>query len=221
MKRIGIIGAGRFGSELAENLARRGAEVVILERDRKTVQRLSEIMSKVIQGDATDLSTLQEAGFQECDAAVVAIGLNMEGSILATMNLKELNVPYVVAKADSDMHGRVLERVGANYVIYPDRERAIRLARSLIAGQEVDFFEIGEGVSVVEMKAPARFTGRTLTDCELRKKYGVTVLAIKHDATASGGSAKCIISPSGEDLIEEGDTLVLFGPDRKLEGLAE
>jgi trk system potassium uptake protein TrkA len=221
MKRIGIIGAGRFGSELAENLARRGAEVVILERDRKIVQRLSDVMGKVVQGEATDITALQEAGFQECDAAVVAIGLNMEGSILATMNLKELNVPYVVAKADSDMHGRVLERVGANYVIYPDRERAIRLARSLLAGQEVDFFEIGEGVSVVEMKAPARFTGRTLTDCELRKKYGVTALAIKHEATSARGAAKCIISPMGEDLIEEGDTLVLFGPDRKLEGLAE
>jgi trk system potassium uptake protein TrkA len=221
MKRIGIIGAGRFGSELAEHLARRGAEVVLLERDRKTVQKMSEILGKVVQGDATDIQALQEAGFQECDAVVVAIGLNMEGSILATMNLKELNVPYIVAKADTDMHGRVLERIGANHVIYPDRERAVRLARSLLAGQEVDFFEIGEGVSVVEMKAPARFTGRTLTDCELRKKYGVTVLAIKHEATSSGGAAKCIISPMGEDLIEEGDSLVLFGPDRKLEALAQ
>lgn len=221
MKRIGIIGAGRFGSELAENLARRGAEVVLLERDRKSVQRMSEIIGKALQGDATDLQTLQDAGFQECDAVVVAIGLNLEGSVLATMNLKELNVPYIVAKADTDMHGRVLERVGANHVIYPDRERAVRLTRSLLAGQEVDFFEIGEGVSVVEMKAPPRFTGKTLTDCELRKKYGVTALAIKHEATASGGAAKCIISPSGEDLIEEGDTLVLFGPDRKLEALTE
>jgi trk system potassium uptake protein TrkA len=220
MKRIGIIGAGRFGSELAEHLARRGAEIIVIERDRKTVQRLSEIVPNVIQGDATELPALQEAGFHECDAVVVAIGLNMEGSILATMNLKELNVPYILAKADSDSHGRVLERVGAHQVIYPDRERAVRLARSLMVGGDLDFFEIADGVSVLEMKAPERFIGKTLTETEIRKKYGVTVLAIRHEQPG-GGKSKSIVSPMGDDRIEEGDTLVLFGPDRKLEALAE
>ncbi len=219
MKRIGIVGAGRFGEALAENLARQGAEVILLDFNRNTVQRMSTLVSKAVQGDGTNPNILEEAGFKDCDAAVVAIGTNMEGNILTTMNLKELKVPYVVAKAVSDTHGKVLERVGADLVIYPDRERAQRLARSLVAGVAVDYFEITEGVSVVEMKAPSQFIGKTLLETKIRQSHGVTVLAIKREPD-DGRTAKNIISPTGDDIIEEGDTLVIFGQDKKLEALS-
>jgi len=216
MKRIAIIGAGRFGSTLAESLVRKGAEVVVLERNPDIVQRMASVVTRAVTGDGTDERVLAEAGVADCDTAVVAIGNNMEGSILATVLLKELEVPRVVAKAVTDTHGKVLERVGADLVVYPDRERAQRLARSLLADSVLDYFEISAGFSVVEMEAPVSFTGKTLIESEIRRKYGITVLAIKRH----GDSAQSLIAPSGEDLIQPGDTLILFGPDKKLDALS-
>ncbi len=137
MKRIGIIGAGRFGSSLAEYLAEQGAEIVLVERTRDLVQKMSSIATKAVLGDATDVEVLKEAGIKDCDIAVVAIGTQIEGSILATMNLKELKLPYIVAKAGTDIHGKVLERIGADLVVYPNKERAQRpptiLSQSLVS----------------------------------------------------------------------------------------
>ena len=213
MKRIGIIGAGRFGSALAQGLARRGAEVLLLDADKETVQRMSSIVAGAVQGDATDREALVKAGFQHCDSVVVAIGTKMEGSVLATMNLKEMEISFVVAKASSDMHGKVLQRVGADEVVYPNRERAEHLARSLLAGSSLDYFEISEGVSVVEIKAPKTFVGKTIVETDMRKKYGLTVLAVKR---IEDGKSENVVSPAGDLLIGEGDKLVLFGPDNTL-----
>jgi len=219
MKRIGIIGAGRFGSALAQSVARRGAEVLLLDADKDTVQRMAGLVAGAVQGDATDRDVLVKAGFQHCDSVVVAIGTRMEGSVLATMNLKEMEIPFVVAKASSEMHGKVLERVGADEVVYPNKERAERLARSLLAGSSLDYFEISDGVSVVEIKAPKKFVGKTLIETDMRRKYGLTVLAVKR-AEDDNGKSENIVSPSGDVLISEGDKLVLFGPDNKLGSLS-
>jgi trk system potassium uptake protein TrkA len=218
MKRIGIIGGGRFGTALAECLARRGAEVLMLDRDRQVVQRLASLLTRVVQGDGTDAHVLEEAGFRECDSVVVAIGTNMESSILTTMNLKDLKVPRIVTKAGSDLHGKVLERVGADVVVHPDRERAQRLARSLLARSPVDYFEVAEGYSVLEIQAPPSFVGKSLLQSDVRKAYGVTVLAIRR--AAGDGKITEIISPGGDEVVQNEDTLVLFGPDRKLDSIS-
>ncbi len=218
MKRIGIVGAGRFGTALSESLVRKGAEVILLDSDKDVVQRMSSILTKSIQGDSTDSHVLEESGFQECDAVVVAIGTNMESSILTTMNLKELGVPRIVAKAGSDLHGKVLERVGADQVVYPNRERAQRLARSLLARSPVDYFEIGEGVSVAEVSAPPELIGKTLIESEIRKRFGITVLCIKR--AGKNDKLTQITSPGGEEVIQSGDILTIFGPDKKLESLS-
>lgn len=214
MKRFGVIGAGRFGTALAEHLARYGAEVILLDRDADAVHRMSDTVARAAQGEATDRDVLTEVGLHQCDAVAVAIGDNMEGSILTTLNLKDIGVPYVVAKAVTDLHGKVLERIGADLVVYPDKERAIRLARSLMMGSSLDFFEVSDGVSVVELPAPERYAGKTLAECEIRRALGATVLAIKNPKTK-----KRIVGPDADDRIEAGDTLVLFGPDRKLASL--
>jgi trk system potassium uptake protein TrkA len=219
VKRIGIIGAGRFGSSLAEELARRGAEVIVIDRDRAAVQRLASVVARAVEGDATDIETLSESGIQECDALVVAIGTNMEGSILATMNSQELKVPHIVAKAVSDMHGKVLERLGVKEVVYPNRERAIRLARSLLASTALDYFEVYEGLSVAEMIAPKELVGKTLIESKLRARHGITVLLIRRPESTPGAK-RPIITPNGDDIIREGDTLLLFGPDKALEVLS-
>jgi len=219
MKRIGVIGAGRFGLALSESLTERGAEVLLLDRNGGLIQRTANLVARAVQGDATDEAALRESGFDDCDTAVVAIGSNMEGSILATMSLKELGVPYIVAKAATDLHAKVLERVGAHLVVCPNRERAQRLARSLLARSPLDYFEISKGVSVVEMEAPETFLGKTLVESKLRGDYDVTVLAIKRKK-AEGKEPEVIVSPGADDTIQENDTLVLFGPDKKLEHLS-
>ena len=218
VKRVGIIGAGRFGAVLAEELSRGGMDVLLVERNRETVQRSAELVGHVVHGDGTDERVLLDCGFETCDAAVVAVADDMEASILAAMNVLALKIPYVVAKAASDMHGKVLERLGVSLVVYPDRERAIRLARSLFFPSYLDYFEIANGVSIVELAAPESWIGRSLVDAKIRTEHNLTVLAIKR-APDKKGNVKSIVNPQADDLIEAGDTLILFGNDKKLKAL--
>ena len=122
MRRVGIIGAGRFGMALAQSLAESGAEVLLMDRNGSLVQNAASVVTSAVQGDATVARTLEEAGFGECEVAVVAVGSNIEVSTMATANCKELGVPEVIAKATSDLHGKILEKLGADKVIFPDRE---------------------------------------------------------------------------------------------------
>ncbi len=218
-KRVGIIGAGRFGSVLAEALSRAGMDVLVVERDRDAAERATGLAARVVHADGTDERVLHECGFDTCDVAVVAIADNMEASILAAMNILALKVPYVVAKAASDLHGKVLERIGVSLVVYPDRERAARLARALIFPSYIDYFEIADGVSIVELAAPESWIGLSLAMAKVRNEYNLTVLAIKRTADRKGGQ-KTVVNPQGEDVIHAGDTLVLFGSDKKLKALA-
>ncbi len=218
MKRIGIVGAGKFGVALAEALAAKGGEVLMLDINRDTVQRVSSLVSKAVQGDASDPRVLQDAGFADCDAAIVAIGTNMEGSILATVNLKELGLPNVIGKAVSDTHGKVLERVGADMVVYPDRDRATRLARSLLADSPVDYFEIIEGISVAEVSVPTFLIGQTLIDAAVRRNHGITILAIRRKADPD--EPRLTIIPTGEERLQESDVLLVFGCDDDIERLS-
>jgi len=147
MKRVGIIGAGRFGSSLAESLCNGDIEVLLIDRNRPAMQNASEFATAV-QGDATQPHVLEEAGFGECDLAVVAIGSNIEASMMATANCKELGIPRVISKATSELHGKILRRIGADAVIYPDRDSAHRLAKSITSHSPVDFLEVSEGYSI-------------------------------------------------------------------------
>ena len=135
MNRVAIIGASRFGMALAESLSESGIEVLLIERNSSLVQAARDVVSSAVQGDATNARALEDAGLKECDAAVVAIGANVEASLLATANCKELNVGTVIAKATSELHGKILEKLGADQVIFPDRESARRLARSITASE--------------------------------------------------------------------------------------
>ncbi len=218
MKRIGIIGAGRFGEALAESLSDRGCEVLIFDRERERVQALSPIVTKTVQGDASNARAIDDAGFGDCDVAVVAIGSNMEGSILATVNCKELGIPTVIAKAVSDIHGKILERVGADIVVYPDRDRAIRLARSIVSRTPIDLFELADGYSVAEVSAPQELAGQTLMDARVRQTYGVTVLAIRRKSEDVKRPRQTLIA-TGEETVAADDLWLVFGPDKNLSAL--
>jgi len=218
MKRIGIIGAGRFGMSLAESLANAGTEVLLIDRNRPAMQNASEFAT-ALQGDATQQHVLEEAGFAECDVVIVAIGSNMEASIMATANCRELGIPNVVAKATSELHGKILRKIGADSVVYPDRDSAHRLARAIANHSVVDFLEVSEGYSIAEIEVPEGVRGKTLAEADLRKKSGVTVLCIRRAAEDPKESRKIVI-PQASDTLEPDDRLIVFGETRKLDALS-
>lgn len=220
MKRIGIIGAGRFGASLAESLAERGAEILMIDKNREVIQEFSEFVTKAVEGDASNSRTLEDAGFQECDVAVVCIGTNIEGSIMATVNCKELGIRQVVAKANSDMHGKILKRVGADVVVYPNRDRAQRLARTLLSKGGVDLFEISDGFSIAEIDVPDPLKNKTLAEAEVRKNFGITVLCVRRLAD-DPAQPRTIIVPTADEVILPEDKLLVFGIDKKIDAIAQ
>ena len=218
MKRIGIIGAGRFGMSLAESLSNAGAEVLLIDRNRPAMQQANEF-STAVQGDATQPHVLEEAGFGECDVVVVAIGSNIEASMMATANCKELGVANVVAKATSELHGRILRRIGADSVVYPDRDSAHRLAQAIANHDVVDFLEVSEGYSIAEIDVPDEIRGRSLAETNFRQKTGITVLCIRRNNSDPKKPRRAII-PQASDVMEPTDRLIVFGETRKLDELA-
>ena len=218
MKRIGIIGAGRFGMSLAESLSNAGAEVLLIDRNRPAMQMANEF-STAVQGDATQPHVLEEAGFGECDVVVVAIGSNMEASMMATANCKELGVPNVVSKATSELHGKILRRIGADSVVYPDRDSAHRLARAIANHDVIDFLEVSEGFSIAEIDVPDGVRGQSLAEADFRGKTGVTVLCIRR-ADPDPKKPRSIIIPRPTDVVEPDDRLIVFGETKKLDALS-
>ena len=218
MKRIGIIGAGRFGMALAESLANAGTEVVLIDRNRPAMQNASEFAT-AIQGDATQSHVLEEAGIGECDLVVVAIGSNIEASMMATANCKELGVPNVVAKATSELHGKILRRIGADSVVYPDRDSAHRLARSIANHSVIDFFEVSDGYSIAEIDVPEAARGKTLAEADFRNATGLTVLCVRRAGEDPAKPRKVII-PQAQDKLLGDDKIIVFGETKKLDALS-
>ena len=218
MKKIGIIGAGRFGMSMAQALSESGVEVVLMDRNGSLVQSASSIVTHAVQGDATNARALEEAGIGECDVAVVAIGSNIEASTLATANCKEIGVNEVIAKATSDLHGKILKKIGADQVIFPDRDSAHRLARSIIDHGAFDLLELSEGCSIAEIDVPESCVDKTLAETDLRKKTGVTVLCIRRPA-ANPKKPRELLIPTPTEKILAGDRLIVFGSMKQIDGL--
>ena len=218
MKRFGIIGAGRFGTALAESLANAGTEVLLIDRNRPAMQNASEFAT-ALQGDATQPHVLEEAGFSECDLAVVAIGSNIEASMMATANCKELGIPNVVSKATSELHGKILRRIGADSVIYPDRDSANRLARAIANHNVVDFLEVSDGYSIAEIPVPPDTAGKSLAESNFRVTTGLSVLCVRR-ANEDPSKPRKVIIPQAKDVLRLDDKLIVFGETTKLDELS-
>ncbi len=203
-KVFGVIGLGRFGSSVAKLLAEAGAEVIACDIDEERVKAVSDLVSKAFILDATDEKALRESGIANVDVAIVSIGENIEASILIVVQLLELDVKEIIAKAATSIHGKILEKLGATRVIYPERDMAIRLAHSLIIGGFIEEIPFAEGYSIFEIKVPSYFINKSLKDLDLRKKYKITVLAIKREDNV-------IINPSAEEKFMENDVLLILG----------
>ncbi len=218
MSRVGILGGGRFGASLAEALAEAGEEVLLVERNGALVQTLSGKVTWAVQGDATNARSLEEAGLKECDTAVVAIGSNIEASTMATANCKELKIPTVIAKATSELHGRILKKLGADQIVFPDRDSAKRLAKAMTNYGAIDLLELSEGVSLAEIDVPESCREKSLAQADLRKKHGVTVLCLRR-LDENPKNPRSIVVPGPNDVIRENDRLVVFGTAHDIDAL--
>lgn len=174
----GIIGLGRFGTALAIELASHGREILVIDADEERIRRLREYTENAFVVHALDKNTLMETGIQNCDVAVVCIGEQMDVSILTTLHLKSLGVPRVVAKAASAEHGEILEKLGAE-VVYPERDMAVRLARRLEPSKILNYIELSEKIDISKAMTPKRFVGRKLGEVDVRRRYGLNIIAIE------------------------------------------
>jgi trk system potassium uptake protein len=210
-----VIGLGRFGSAMARTLVELGQDVIGIDANEDNVQRVAEFLESVVRLDATDERALRAAGLKEVDVAVISIGENIEASLLVVMLVKELGVPRIIAKAVTPLHGRILEKIGVQRVIFPEREMAMRVAHSLVVPNVIDYIELSRDSSIIDLPAPAPFVGKSLRDLQLRNRYGLMLIAIKRK-TATGDGEITNVAPAAEDVIAEGDVLSLLGSNERL-----
>ncbi|MHB8926300.1 MAG: potassium channel family protein [Bacillota bacterium] len=214
MKRqFAVIGLGRFGSSVARALNAMGHEVLAVDSDEENVQRMADEVTHAVTADATDAAALKAMGIRNFDAVVVAIG-DMQASILCTLLLKELGVGDVVAKADNDLHGKVLQRTGADRVIYPERDSGVRLAHNLSASTILDYIELAPDYSIVEISATQALVGKTLRHLALRVTFNVNVIAIRRGSSMN-------ITPQADDQVLAGDVLIVVGRNDDIKRLEE
>lgn len=209
-KTFAVIGLGRFGSSVAQTLAMMGHEVLAVDMSEERVQNMSQIVTHAVIGDATDENFLKDIGIRNFDVVITAIGQQEQSNVLVTMQAKELGAKYVVAKATSDIYGKILEKIGADRVVYPERDMGERVAHNLVDNNILDYIELSADYSIIEFVAPAKMAGKTLKELDLRARFGVTLVVIKRSGHINA-------SPGADDKIEENDVLVLIGDNTSLE----
>lgn len=199
-----VIGLGRFGTSVAHRLYAAGQEVLGIDIDEERVEDAELTLTHVIVADTTEEDTLKSIGIRNYDCVIVAIGDNMQASILTTMLLKELGIKKVIAKALNKNHGQVLNKIGADWVIYPERDMGERVANQLLSPNMLNYIELSKTYNIEEIMIPVSMIEKSLRELDLRAKYNISAIAI-----VSNG--EIIISPSPDQVIHEGDMLVLIG----------
>ncbi len=212
MKSFVVLGIGRFGSSLARTLYRLGHEVLAIDDDEDVIQEIADDVTHAVVGDCVDENTLRSLGVRNFDVAIVAIGGELQSSILATVVLKDLGVKHIVAKAQSDLHAKVLKRVGADKVVFPERDMGIRLANNLSSENILDYIELSPDYSIAEIMVPPNWIGQTLKDLNVRAKYGITILACKNGSGIH-------VAPAPEYKLGTEDDLVVLGANDDLSSL--
>lgn len=219
-KQYAVIGLGRFGYWVAKTLIDLDCEVLAIDSDEEKVKDVSDFVTHAVVLDATDEKAVQSVGIHDMDVGVVSIGENIEASILAVMILKECGVNYIVAKAVTPLHGRVLENLKVNKIVHPERDVATRITKKLINPNIVDQLELSPEYSIVEISVPKPLIGKSLKESQLRNKYGVNLIAIKRKVAEDAVvKEKMNVIPSSTEIMCKDDLLVLIGLNRDLEKL--
>ncbi|HNV35066.1 MAG TPA: TrkA family potassium uptake protein [Bacillota bacterium] len=211
---VAIVGLGVFGVSMALKLIDEGAEVFAIDKEEEKVRKYANFVTHAVAADVTDRDAMESIGIRNADVAVITTASNITMSVMGTMILKELGIPNVIAKAKDEMHGRILQAVGASRVVYPEKEAGERLAHSILSNNFIDLIELDPRFSILEIKAPEKVVGRTLKQIDVRAKYGVNIVAVK-----SGNN--WILTPGANDIIKQNDILVTIGSNEDLERFKE
>jgi trk system potassium uptake protein len=207
-----VIGLGRFGSAVARSLVELGHDVLAIDKHADIVQQHADHLQHVVQADSTDIEALKQIGVGEFRHAIVSIGENLEASVLTVLNLSQIGIKDIWAKAINPQHGRIAERVGAHHVIYPETDMGERVAH-LVTGKMIDFIQFEDDFAIAKTRAPAETHGKTLTDSGVRTKHGVTVVGIKRRHLD-------FIYAKADTQVQPGDLLIVAGPTRQIERFA-
>ena len=213
-KSFAVIGAGRFGYNLALALADMGHDVLVVDNDEQKVQELSEKVTHAVQADSTNEQTLKSLGITNFDAVVIGIGVDLQASILTALIVKELGAKYILAKARTALHGKLLEKIGVDQIVFPERDMGLRIARHLADMNVLDYINFSPDHSVTEIIAPKRMIGKSLREMDLRARYGVNVIAIR-------SGEKINISPLADDIINKDDLLIVIGHNKAIDKLVK
>ena len=212
MKSYIVIGLGRFGSQAAKRLYELGCEVLAIDHNSELVQPIANQVTQAVVADARDKEVLRALGAKDFECAIVAIGDNLADSVLATMNLKELGVPYIVCKASDETHRQVLMKLGADRVVIPEQEHADRLAKNLSSPNVLDYIELSEEYGIIEIPAPKAWVGKSLKELNVRAKLGVNIIAVKKGIHIN-------VSPAADYRIEAEDVMVVLGDTAALDAV--
>ena len=212
MKSYIVIGLGRFGGSLARQLCTLGAEVLAMDVHNDLVQQLANDVTHAVVGDARDKEVLRALGVRNFDCAVIAIGDDLAASVLITMNLKELGAPYLVAKANDDLHAKVLRKIGVDKVVFPERDMGVRLARSIVTPSVLDLMELSGDYQLAEILLPSGWEGESLRSTDARHKFGVNILSVHREG-------HYLVAPAPDMPFQSGDTLLVMGRREDVEKL--
>lgn len=209
-----IIGLGRFGQTLAVNLSKTGHQVLIIDIDEDVINAMSDTVTNAVVGDPTNESVLTAAGVKEYDCAVVSTAENINDSVLITILLKELGIKQIIARAGSEQHGRVLEKVGADMVVFPERDMGEKLVNILDRNNVLEYIEFSDTHSIVEVAVPKKWVGKSLIELNVRRQYGVTVLAVISDGETN-------VSPDPHRKFDGDETVALLGSNKDIDKITK
>ncbi|MHC0038608.1 potassium channel family protein [Pseudoneobacillus sp. C159] len=205
-KEFAVIGLGRFGGSICRALSEQGAEVMAIDSNEDRVNQFTMIASHAVVGDTTDENVLKSLGIRNFDHVIVAIGDDIQSSILTTLILKELGVKNITVKAQNDYHEKVLLKIGADHVVHPERDMGRRIANNIISNSVLDYLELSDQHSIVEIVASDKLDGHSLIDLDIRAKYGINIVAMKR-------GEDILVSPQASEVIRKGDILIVIGAD--------
>ena len=211
-KEFMIIGCGRFGRSVAVTLAELGHEVLVIDKDEDTINEISTSVTHAVSADVMIEGTLESLGIHNMDEVIVAMGSNFEASLMATAVAKENNVKTVIAKVSDKIHGRIMKKVGADRVIIPEKDSGIRLAYNISTSNILDYIEVSDDFSIMEVKPPKSWIGRSLAQLDIRNNYGVTVVAVKEEDVK-----EININPKPDYAFAQSDTVLVLGKYKKIE----
>ncbi|MCR6107236.1 TrkA family potassium uptake protein [Salipaludibacillus agaradhaerens] len=208
-KQFAVIGLGRFGGSICKSLSEQGMEVLAIDTNEDKVNEFASIATHAVVADTTEENTLKSLGIRNFDHVVVAIGDNIQSSILTTLMLVEQGVNHITVKAQNDYHEKVLSKIGAHKVVHPERDMGVRIAHNIVSKNVLDYLELSDEYSIVELEAGQTVNNRTLIGLDIRAKYGCNVMAIKRDEEIN-------VSPSADEVLRQGDIIIVIGADKDI-----